>query len=82
MCERVSGKVGARKTPIGLLPKEGELDLTGLFLPAQDLAELLRVDVPAFKAEVPDIEKHLNQFGDRLPARLNAQLKLLVQRLG
>ena len=82
MCERVSGKVGARKTPIGLLPKEGELDLTGLSLPAQDLAELLRVDVPAFKAEVPDIEKHLNQFGDRLPARLNAQLKLLVQRLG
>jgi len=44
MCDRVSGKVGARKTPIGLLPKEGELDLTGLSLPAQDLAELLRVE--------------------------------------
>jgi phosphoenolpyruvate carboxykinase (GTP) len=82
MCDRVGGKVGARKTPIGLLPKEGDLDLTGLSIPAQDLAELLRVDVLAFKAEVPDVEKHFNQFGDRLPARLSAQLKLLVQRLG
>jgi len=28
------------------------------------------------------MEKHFNRFGDRLPARLAAQLKLLVQRLG
>ena len=82
MCDRVSGKVGARETPIGLLPQEGDLDLTGLSIPAQDLAELMRVDVPACKAEVPDVEKHFNRFGDRLPARLSAQLKLLVQRLG
>jgi phosphoenolpyruvate carboxykinase (GTP) len=81
MCDR-SGKVGARATPIGFMPEEGDLDLTGLSLPAQDLAELLRVDVPAYKAEIPDIEKHFNQFGDRLPARLSTQLKLLVQRLG
>ena len=82
MCDRVSGKVGARETPIGLLPQEGELDLTGLSIPAQDFAELMRVDAPAYKAEVPDMEKHFNRFGDRLPARLTAQLKLLVQRLG
>jgi phosphoenolpyruvate carboxykinase (GTP) len=82
MCDRVSGKVGARKTSIGLLPMEGDLDLTGLSIPAQDLAELLRVDALAFKAEVPDMEKHFSQFGDRLPARLSAQLKWLVQRLG
>jgi phosphoenolpyruvate carboxykinase (GTP) len=82
MCDRVSGKVGARKTSIGLLPMEGDLDLTGLSIPPQDLTELLRVDVLAFKAEVPDLEKHFRQFGGRLPARLSAQLKLLVQRLG
>jgi phosphoenolpyruvate carboxykinase (GTP) len=82
MCDRVSGKVGARETPIGLLPQEGDLDLTGLSIPAQDFAELMLVDVAAFKAEVPDVEKHFNRFGDRLPARLAAQLKLLVQRLG
>jgi phosphoenolpyruvate carboxykinase (GTP) len=82
MCDRVSGRVGARPTPIGLMPEEGDLDLTGLSLPGQDLAELLRVDVPALRGEVPDMERHFHQFGDRLPVRLGAQLKALVQRLG
>jgi phosphoenolpyruvate carboxykinase (GTP) len=81
MCDRVSGRVGASPTPIGLMPKEGDLDLTGLSLPGQDLAELLRVDVPALRGEVPDMERHFHQFGDRLPVRLGAQLKGLVQRL-
>ena len=81
MCERVSGKAGARETPIGLVPREEDLDMSGLSIPPQDLAELLKVDRTAFKAEVPDIEKHFKQFGERLPARLNAQLKGLVGRL-
>ena len=33
MCERVEGKVDARKTPIGFLPNEGDIDLTGLTTP-------------------------------------------------
>jgi len=82
MCDRVSGKVEGRQTPIGILPKDGELDLTGLSIPAQDLAELMRVDTAAWKAELPDIEKHFKQFGDRLPARLSAQLQALKERLG
>ncbi len=82
MCERVSGKAGARETPIGLVPREEDLDLNGLSMPPQDLAELLKVDREAFRSEVPDIETHFKQFGERLPARLNAQLKGLVERLG
>jgi phosphoenolpyruvate carboxykinase (GTP) len=82
MCDRVSGKVQGRQTPIGILPKDGELDLVGLDVPSQDLAELLRVDGNAFKKEIPDIEAHFRQFGDRLPKRLNAQLKALNERLG
>jgi phosphoenolpyruvate carboxykinase (GTP) len=82
MCDRVSGKVGARETAIGLVPKEGDLDLTGLSIPAEDLSELMRVDQAAFKAEVPDMEQHFKQFGDRLPARLGAQLEALKKRLG
>jgi phosphoenolpyruvate carboxykinase (GTP) len=82
MCERVDGKVAGRKTPIGILPQDGELDLSGLSIPAQDLSELMRVDAEAWKGEVPDIEKHFRQFGDRLPPRLTAQLKALKERLG
>ena len=52
MCERVDGKAGARQTPIGFLPDEGDLDLTGLDLPQENIKELLRVDADAWKAEV------------------------------
>jgi phosphoenolpyruvate carboxykinase (GTP) len=81
MCERVDGKVEGRKTAIGILPKDDELDLTGLSIPSQDLAELMKVDTAAYNAEFPDIEKHFKQFGDRLPKRLDAQLKALADRL-
>jgi phosphoenolpyruvate carboxykinase (GTP) len=82
MCDRVEEKVGAKKSPIGLLPKEGDLDLTGLDIPLADMKELLRVDPEAWKAELPDIEKHFAQFGDRLPERLKKQLEELKTRLG
>jgi len=82
MCERIDGKVGAVETPIGLMPKEGDLDLTGLAIPDADLKELLRVDADAWKAEISDIERHFSQFGDRLPARLRKQLDDLGKRLG
>ena len=82
MCERVDGKLGGRETPIGILPLEGDLDLAGLDIPAGDLQELLKVDAAAYKAELPDMDNHFAQFGDKLPARLSAQLQALKKRLG
>lgn len=81
MCDRVDGKVGARETPIGLLPEPGDLDLAGLDLPRENLMELLQVDEAAWRAEVPDIERHFARFGDRLPERLRRQLLELRNRL-
>ena len=82
MCERIEGKAKARKTPIGYLPDEGDLDLTGLNLPSENLRELLRFDQQSWKSEVPDIEKFFARFGSRLPQRLKGQLGELVARLG
>jgi phosphoenolpyruvate carboxykinase (GTP) len=81
MCERVDGKIGARRTPIGLLPNEGDLDLTGLDLTRENIKELTRVDTEVWRMEVPDIEKHLAQFGNRLPERLKHQFIELKTRL-
>ena len=82
MCQRVDGKVGAKETPIGLMPKDGDLDLSGLDIPAENMKELMQVDLAAWKAEVPDIEKHFAVFGDRLPERLRKQLEEMKKRLG
>ncbi|HEY1266539.1 MAG TPA: phosphoenolpyruvate carboxykinase (GTP) [Candidatus Binatia bacterium] len=81
MCERLEGKADAKNTPIGYLPNETDIDLRGLEIPPPNIKELLRVDIPAWKAEIPDIEKHFKQFGARLPQRLTKQLERLVERL-
>ncbi|HBR21937.1 MAG TPA: phosphoenolpyruvate carboxykinase, partial [Nitrospiraceae bacterium] len=82
MCERVDGKVGAKKSAIGLLPVDRDLDLNGIELPAENMEELKKVDLDEWKAEIPDIEKHFAVFGNRLPERLKRQLKELAERLG
>ena len=82
MCERIEGRVGARATPIGLLPHEGDLDLCGLDARWHaNLPELLKVDPLLWQAEIPDIEQHLAQFGDRLPAQMRHELQALARRL-
>ena len=81
MCERLEGKTGARKTPIGYLPSERDIDLRGLEIPPRNIQELLRFDLDAWRAEIPDIEKHFAQFGNRLPPRLRKQLRELSTRL-
>ena len=57
------------------------LDVTGLDVPERDLAELLRVDVEDWRAEIPSIEEHYAQFGDRVPEALRDQLHALEKRL-
>jgi phosphoenolpyruvate carboxykinase (GTP) len=57
------------------------LDLDGLSIAPEELDELLRVDTETWKQELDGIREHFAQFGDRLPARLAAQLEKLEQRL-
>jgi phosphoenolpyruvate carboxykinase (GTP) len=82
MCERIEGKADAVKTPIGLLPTVDSLDMKGLSISEQDIKALLKVDTDAWKAEIPDIEKHFAQFVERLPERLKKQFEALKDRLG
>jgi phosphoenolpyruvate carboxykinase (GTP) len=81
MCERVDGKVGGKETPIGILPETGALDLSGLKISEENMLELMKIDHDAWAAELPDIEKHFAEFGDRLPERLTEQLLALKKRL-
>ena len=82
MCERIDGKAGARETAIGLLPNEADLDMKGLKIASENMKELLRVDVEAWRAEIPSLEQHFSQFKERLPVRMKHQLDALKERLG
>jgi phosphoenolpyruvate carboxykinase (GTP) len=78
---RVAGTADAAETLVGLVPGEGQIDLDGLNVAPEDLAELLRVDVEEWRAEVPSIEEHYASLGDRLPVELRDELDALEKRL-
>ncbi len=81
MCERVEGRAEAVTTPIGYIPAEGSLDVTGLDVPSDDIIELLRVDTEIWKDEIPEIEEYFTKLGDKLPERMKVQLNNLKERL-
>ena len=71
----------ATETPIGRVPTPEAMDTRGLEIAAEDLRELLRVDVAKWKEEIPSIRDHFAQFGDRLPQGLRDELAGLERRL-
>jgi phosphoenolpyruvate carboxykinase (GTP) len=79
--DRCEGTAKAVETPIGNLPVDGALDLDGLEIDAEELAQLLRVDVDGWLSELPLIREYYAQFGDRMPQQLLAELDEMRERL-
>ncbi len=79
---RCDGEGEAIETPIGLVPAKSDLNVEGLDITDEQLDLLLTVDPEAVKAEIPQVEQYLAQFGDHLPAQVTAQLEQLKSRLG
>jgi len=77
---RCEGTAGAVETPVGLVPAEGELDVSGLDITPEALHEVVTPDLDAMREELPQVREHFARF-DRLPAELTAQLEALEQRL-
>jgi phosphoenolpyruvate carboxykinase (GTP) len=78
---RCDDAADAVETPIGHVPAPGALNVDGLDIAPDVLDTLLAVDTEAVKAEIPQVEAHLAQFGDRLPPAVRAQLDALAEKL-
>ncbi|MGH9279340.1 MAG: phosphoenolpyruvate carboxykinase (GTP) [Acidimicrobiales bacterium] len=79
--DRVNGIGEAVDTPIGRIPAPGAINTDGLDVSDDDLAELLRVDVEEWRAEIPSIEEHYANLGERLPNELRDELQAMEKRL-
>ncbi|HET7539947.1 MAG TPA: phosphoenolpyruvate carboxykinase (GTP) [Polyangiaceae bacterium] len=79
--ERAHGRAGAIETACGFLPGQGDLNLTGLQLPAADFEQLLSVDPERLLEEAKTHDQLLAPLLDRLPAELAAERDHLRQRL-
>ena len=79
--DRAGGDGEAEETPIGFIPASGAIDTDGLDVSDEDMDKLLAVDIEGWRAEVPGIREHYAQFGDKLPAKLNAEVDRLEKLL-
>src|SRR5690606_9068628 len=79
--QRCAGEVDARDTPVGLLPTDDSLDLTGLTLSDEARRRLLYVDAALWRREIASLEAHYAVFGKKLPHGLHEQLDDLRARL-
>lgn len=64
------GTVTGIPTPVGVVPAAGELDLTGLDIPADDLTRLLSIDPVRWGQEMQARSVHLSAFAD-LPEEIS-----------
>jgi phosphoenolpyruvate carboxykinase (GTP) len=71
---RVEGRLGARETPVGLLPRAGDLDLAGLDLSAEAHSRLFGFEAAEWRAEFQGIAGYLAEYGDALPGALLEQV--------
>ncbi len=79
--ERCEGSADAEETPIGNLPTMDSLDLSGIDLDSDEIAQLLSVEIEGWLSEIPLIEAYYTQYGDRVPQALRQELNSLRERL-
>jgi phosphoenolpyruvate carboxykinase (GTP) len=78
---RCEGKVGAVETPIGFVPNVDDIELEGLDITKETLADLLSVDNELWLEDCKGIHEFYKQVGDRVPAELYEELAALEARL-
>ena len=72
----------AVETPDRLSAGPGRHPADGLDVPAEAMAELLRVDADEWRQELQSIAAHFDGLGDRMPPELLDELARLEKRLG
>ncbi len=80
--DRCAGRVGAQETPIGLLPRPGDLDTSGLDIAPVAMKMLLGVESENWQREMADIAAYFGRFGARVPRELLEEHRRVVAALG
>ncbi len=79
--DRCENRVGAQDMAIGYLPDAKDIDLTGLDISDEELAQLLSVNREQWRAELDQVGEYLQSYGDRLPSDLRAEHEKIIQAL-
>lgn len=78
---RCEGTAAATETAIGYVPTVEGIDISGLAVTKEDIAELVKVDKALWKDELDLIKEQQAALGERLPNELRLQVEQLEARL-
>ena len=78
---RCEEKVDAKKTPVGYIPMDKDINLEGSGVSEDTLKDLLDIDKGLWEKEVENIKDFYKMFEENLPEELENELKLLESRL-
>ena len=78
---RVEETAGAVDTPIGLQPREQDLDLRGLDLDDEARDLLFGFDREGWQAEFSSIGGYLDDYGPRMPVALKTEQERIASML-
>jgi len=81
MIDRIHGRAGGRKTPVGIVPHEEDLDLTGLNLPANAVRDALAVNPAEWKAELESAEGWFGKLGMTVPEELEKRRQAILSSI-
>jgi len=79
---RSRGEIGAAESPIGYLPKPGDVDLAGTGVADDTMAKLSEVDREQWLSECGGIDEFFDSIGERMPDELKEEAAALRKRLG
>jgi phosphoenolpyruvate carboxykinase (GTP) len=79
--DRFDNKVGAKETPIGFLPKDGDIDVTDLDVSEETMDALLSIDIEQWQQEMESVGEYLEGYGDRLPDDLRQEHQKVMDAL-
>ena len=80
--KRAFGEAEAVESEIGWLPRPEDINLEGTDMSRETLEGLLTVDRDLWRTECEGIRAYYEQFGERLPQELAAELDSLEAKLG
>ena len=79
--ERCDGHAAAVETPIGYLPRTGEIDTNGLDITDETMQALLYVDITQWQVEMNSVGEYLDSYGERLPEALKKECDEVIAKL-
>jgi phosphoenolpyruvate carboxykinase (GTP) len=74
-------RVGAKETPVGYLPEDGDIDVSELDISAETMRELTSIDIERWKTENEHFSDYLDSFGDRVPDALRVEQQRVASEL-